>query len=184
MSNKEKIRKKYFIRRKKKYFKVGKEFFAPFLNLLKMKFKFKKKKIAIYYPTNYELDILKIFDVEYLKKCDFLLPVIIDEKIIDFYKWRKNEVLNVNRYGILEPEKTKIYIPDIILVPLLAFDQKKNRLGYGNGFYDRYLNKSIKLQKNILTIGVAFSFQKYHNLPINDNDVKLDYIITEKGIIK
>ena len=56
-------------------------------------------------------------------------------------------------------------------------------MGYGNGFYDRYLNKSIKLQKNILTIGVAFSFQKYHNLPINDNDVKLDYIITEKGII-
>ena len=93
----------------------------------------------------------------------------------------KKDVLFVNKYGILEPLKSKKIIPDIILVPLLAFDKNKNRLGYGKGFYDKYLKKMIK-KKKILTVGVAFSFQKYHKLPTNNKDVKLDYILTEKGI--
>ena len=65
---------------------------------------------------------------------------------------------------------------------MLAFDKSKYRLGYGKGCYDRYLNKYLKHFKNILTVGVAFSFQRHHKLPINTNDVKLDFIITEKGI--
>ena len=69
-----------------------------------------------------------------------------------------------------------------MLVPLLAYDNKKNRLGYGKGFYDRYLKKYLKKYKNILTIGIAFSFQKHHKLPVFNNDVKLNYILTEKGI--
>ena len=69
------------------------------------------------------------------------------------------------------------------MVPLLAFDETKNRVGYGKGFYDKYLNKYLKSKKKILTVGVAFSFQKYNKLPVNDNDFKLDYVITEKGII-
>ena len=75
----------------------------------------------------------------------------------------------------------KQIIPDIILVPLLVFDKAKYRLGYGKGFYDRYLNKYLKKFKNILTVGVAFSFQKYHKLPVNNRDVKLNFILTEKG---
>ena len=94
----------------------------------------------------------------------------------------KNDVLFVNKFGILEPAKAQSNVPNIILVPLLAFDKNKYRLGYGKGFYDRYLNKYLKRFKNILTVGVAFSFQKHHNLPVNQNDVKLDLIITEKGI--
>ena len=65
---------------------------------------------------------------------------------------------------------------------MLAFDTNKNRLGYGKGFYDKYLNKYLRLNKKILTVGVAFSFQKYHKLPTNNKDVKLDFILTEKGI--
>ena len=69
-----------------------------------------------------------------------------------------------------------------MLIPILAFDRNKYRLGYGKGFYDRYLNKYLRKFKNILTVGVAFSFQKYHKLPNDKNDVKLNYILTEKGI--
>ena len=69
-----------------------------------------------------------------------------------------------------------------MLIPILAFDKYKYRLGYGKGFYDRYLNKYLKKFKNIVTVGVAFSFQKHHKLPRDINDVKLDYILTEKGI--
>ena len=101
---------------------------------------------------------------------------------MNFFSWKKNDVLFVNEFGILEPAKTQIKVPEIILVPVLAFDKNKYRLGYGKGFYDRYLNRYLKQFKNILTVGVAFSFQRHHKLPINQNDVKLDFIITEKGI--
>ena len=64
--------------------------------------------------------------------------------MMNFYKWKKKDILTINKYGIPEPVKSKIIIPDIILVPLLAYDKKKNRLGYGKGYYDRYLRKFIK----------------------------------------
>ena len=91
-------------------------------------------------------------------------------------------MLLVTKFVIFVPNKTKFKIPNLILLPILAFDRNKYRLGYGKGFYDRYLNKYLKKISNILTVGVAFSFQKHHKLPIDKNDVKLDYILTEKGI--
>ena len=104
----------------------------------------------------------------------------------DFFKittiTKKNDVLFVNKFGMLEPAKTQAKIPDIMLIPILAYDKRKYRLGYGKGFYDRYLNKCLKQFKNIITVGVAFSFQRHHKLPNSQSDVKLNFIITEKGI--
>ena len=105
-------------------------------------------------------------------------------KIIHFSKWKKNEVLTVNKFGMLEPTKSKIRIPNLMLVPLLVFDKGKYRLGYGKGFYDRYLSSLLKKFNKILTVGVAFSFQRYDKLPISSYDVKLDFILTEKGLMK
>ena len=102
---------------------------------------------------------------------------------MNFYKWKRNDLLNLNKFGIPEPVNSKKMLPSVILIPLLAFDKAKNRLGYGGGFYDKFLSRYIKINKNILTIGVAFSFQKYNNLPVNNRDFKLKYVITEKGII-
>ena len=93
--------------------------------------------------------------------------------------------LKINDLGISEPEKGIKISPeqiDVIFLPLLAWDKSGNRLGYGKGFYDRYLNKYSRRLKNILTVGVAFSFQRHHKLPKNKNDFKLDFIITDKGI--
>ena len=64
----------------------------------------------------------------------------------------------------------------------MAFDTELNRLGYGGGFYDRYIQKISKIKK-ILKVGLAFSFQKLKTIPINKYDKKLDIIITEKEII-
>ena len=83
----------------------------------------------------------------------------------------------------MEPIKSLKVEPSVILVPLIAFDKNKNRIGYGKGYYDKTLNKYSNLNKRVLSIGVAFSFQKYNKIPINNKDFKLDYIITEKGII-
>jgi 5-formyltetrahydrofolate cyclo-ligase len=182
MQQKKLIRIKYYRLRKKKYYEIKKDFFNPFVNLIKLKFKKNKIKLAIYYPASFELNIIKLLDFNYISRQKILLPIIEENNLMKFFSWKKNEVLKVNKYGMLEPIKSKPIIPEVMLVPLLVFDKNKYRLGYGKGFYDRYLNKYLKKFKNILTIGVAFSFQKHHKLPINNQDVKLNYILTEKGI--
>ncbi len=182
MEQKKILREKYYRLRKKKYFEIDKEFFSPLIRLIKTKFKKRLLKLALYYPSNFEVNVLKFLEYDYMKNQNVLIPSIKGLNDMNFHQWKKNEILFVNKFGILEPVKTKIIIPNIVLVPILAFDKQKYRLGYGKGFYDRYLNKYLKNFKNIITVGVAFSFQKHHKLPTDKNDVKLDYILTEKGI--
>ena len=79
-------------------------------------------------------------------------------------------------------QKKKIY-PDVLLVPLVAFDANLNRLGYGGGYYDRIIQK-LENKKKILKIGLAFSFQRVKKVPIFKYDKKLDYILTEKLTLK
>ena len=148
----------------------------------RLRFKTRPIKIALYYPSNFELNVLKLLKFNYILAKDILLPVIDKNNLMDFFSWKKNDVLLINKFGMLEPVKSQAKVPDVMLVPILAYDKNKYRLGYGKGYYDRYLNKYLNQFNNILTVGVAFSFQKHHKLPIIRNDVKLDFVITEKGI--
>ena len=102
-----------------------------------------------------------------------------------FYQsWTLEDPLYVNKFGILEPKKlNKNVIPDLVMVPLVAFDNKFNRIGYGKGYYDRNLEKIKKIKKRSIFLGIAYSFQKCRNIPVNKHDFKLDYIFTERGII-
>ncbi|MDC2987471.1 5-formyltetrahydrofolate cyclo-ligase [Candidatus Pelagibacter bacterium] len=184
MSLKNKLRKKYYLLRKKRYFEIDEKFFFPLIKFLKLKFKKKTFKLALYYPSNFELNVLKILENPYIFNKHTLLPIIGENYKMNFFSWKKNEVLLINKYGILEPIKSRVKVPEVILVPILVFDKFKFRIGYGKGFYDRYLTKIIKKYKKILTVGVAFSFQRYHKLPISKNDVKLDLILTDKGLIE
>ena len=103
---------------------------------------------------------------------------------MNFKLWSFKEPLYVNNFGILEPNNSKKeIIPDLILVPLVAFDNQLNRIGYGKGYYDRSLEKIKKINKNTISLGIAYSFQRIKNIPINKHDFKLDYIFTERGII-
>ena len=140
---------------------------------------FKAKIFGGYYPYNFEVDVLQILNKLENKKYKISLPKIKNNSSMDFFNWSKNDPLIINKFGIPEPITNKIIYPDVLLVPLVAFDSKFNRLGYGGGFYDRYL-KRIKRIKNILTIGLAYSFQEVKSIPINNYDIKLDFIITEK----
>ena len=77
------------------------------------------------------------------------LPVISRNNSMDFYIWSFNDPLIINEKGIPEPyKKLKVY-PDVMIVPLVAFDKNKFRLGYGGGYYDRYINSISKIKKNI-----------------------------------
>ena len=109
------------------------------------------------------------------------LPKINKNFEMNFFTWSTKSPLSINNYGIPEPISNKIKYPDILLVPLLAYDKRLNRIGYGGGFYDRYI-KRIKRIKKIITIGLAYPFQKIKNVPINEHDICLDFIITGKKI--
>ena len=100
-----------------------------------------------------------------------------------FVKCSLNNPFKINKYGIPEPAKGKIVFPDILLVPLVAFDSKLNRIGYGKGYYDRILGRLKGKNKKMIAIGVAYSFQKCTYIPTNKYDFKLDYIFTDRGII-
>jgi len=183
MQIKDQLRKKYFLIRRKKYFKIKPSFFNPLIKLIKKKYKKKYVSLSSYYPASFEVNTIKLFETTFINKLKIFLPVVKENNSMHFYEWEKNDVLKINQFGMLEPALlSRHIIPDIMLVPLLAYDNQNNRLGYGGGFYDRYLNKYLKTHNNILTIGIAFSFQKHHKLPVSNNDVKLNYILTEKGI--
>ena len=178
---KAKLRKKFLKIRKLKNKKNIQIEFDKVFNLIN-KQNILIKVIGGYFPVNYEVNDLNILKKFNKKKYQISLPVIKKKFEMDFYKWSFNEPLKINMYGIPEPEKIKLIYPDVILVPLVAFDKKLNRLGYGGGYYDRLIKK-LSEKKNILKIGLALSTQKINNVPINEYDKKLDYIVTDKYII-
>jgi 5-formyltetrahydrofolate cyclo-ligase len=178
MQQKISIRKKALVNRKKKYFEISPQFFYPLIKLLKRS---SSTILSLYYPSNYEVNVLNLFQLIKKIKIKTLLPITRSNNKMNFVEWQYSDPLKVNKFGMLEPcLKKKSLVPDFMLVPLLAFDNDNNRLGYGKGFYDKFLEKKNK----ITTIGVAFSFQKYNKLPLSNLDIKLDYILTEKGIKK
>ena len=174
--NKSEIRKKILKVRKRNVFKDIKVNWSHIYHILKKK-KVSRRVVGGYYPYNYEVDAIKILKQFEKKKYQISLPKIKNEYQMDFFQWSTKDPLTVNKFGIPEPTSNKILYPSIILVPLVAFDKYLNRVGYGGGFYDRYIKK-IKQNKKILTIGLAYSFQEVKKIPTNKYDKKLDYILT------
>lgn len=113
-------------------------------------------------------------------------PKVLSPGIMEFYKITSLEDVILGYRNIPEPKTTKVPYQDenlsktLMIMPLVGFDNHKNRLGYGGGFYDRYLQRFPELHR----IGLGFECQRYEeHLPIEDTDQKPDYIITEKRII-
>ncbi len=180
--NKHKLRSKILKIRKKnsnKNLEIDLNKFFSFLKINELKF----KNIGGYFPSNFEIDDLKILEMMEKKNFNVSLPVIKKNYQMNFLKWSRNDPLKVNKFGILEPLSAKIIIPDILLIPLVSFDSELNRLGYGGGYYDRYIEKIERIKK-VIKIGLAFSNQKIKKVPTNKFDKKLDIIITEKEILQ
>ena len=179
---KSKIRKKILEIRKKKNSKNIKLSLLKIFKEIKKNIS-KKKIIGGYYPVNFEIDILKFLEKLEDKGLQLCLPVVKKNKEMDFYSWSTKNLLKLNKFGIPEPEQIKKVLPEIILVPLVAFDDRLYRIGYGGGYYDRYIDK-LPNKKNLLKIGIAHSCQKINRVPINKYDKKLDIIITEKYVLR
>ena len=159
--------------------KINSDKFFSFLKINK----FNLKNLGGYYPSNFEIDDLEILRLLEKKNIKISLPIIKKNKQMNFFKWSNDDPLKINKYGIPEPILLNMTYPDILLVPLVGFDNGLNRLGYGGGFYDRYIEKIEKIKK-VIKIGLAFSYQKLKRVPTNQHDKKLDFIITEKEILK
>ena len=179
---KSKLRKKILKVRQKLNTKNIQLNFNQIVKILKRE-KITNKIIGGYYPVNFEIDDLTLLKKFKKNKFNISLPVIKKNFQMDFYSWSFSEPLKINKYGIPEPENKNIVYPDVLLVPLVAFDKNLNRLGYGGGYYDRLIEKLSK-KKNIIKIGLAFSIQEIDKVPINMYDQKLDYIVTNKHTIK
>ena len=175
---KSEIRKRILRIRKNYKIKNQKIDFQEILNILKER-KIKKKIVGGYYPYNYEIDSIHILEKFEKRKYKISLPKIRKNSQMDFFQWSLNDPLIINKYGIPEPISKKIQHPNILLVPLVAYDEDLNRLGYGGGFYDRYIKK-IKKKKDVIIIGFSYSFQKIKQIKINKHDIKLDFVLTNK----
>ena len=147
------------------------------------------KEVGLYYPIFNEISPL-VF-IKYFKDNNITtaLPVVdINSNSMVFKKWFKKEKLQKSHIGTYEPLLTnKTIFPQIIVVPMLTFDRKLNRLGYGAGYYDKLISTIKryfdKKQKNFITIGLAYSEQETKSIPYESHDQKLDFIVTEKEIL-
>ena len=111
-----------------------------------------------------------------------LVPITRNEiELADFPGW---DNLQLAQFGVPEPihPKRSSVVPEIIIVPGLAFDQRGHRLGYGKGYYDRLL-KGLDRGKT-MRIGIAFDFQLMDRIPTTRDDEKMDRIVTEKRVVK
>jgi len=140
--------------------------------------------VGSYVDYNFELSTNSLNKYLIEKNINICLPKINSQsKEINFFKFSTGTKLIKNKYNILEPEVTnEIIFPKLVLVPLLAFNESGFRLGYGGGFYDKYF--SSQEEKDIIKVGLGFSFQKVNEIPIENHDQKLDWILTESYLYK
>lgn len=137
------------------------------------------KIVAAYYPKKTEANTLKIIEwLRGLNYCIALPKVQNESKVLNFIKWNGGSLIKSN-LDICEPAEGDIVTPNVIILPLLGFDNSGSRLGYGGGYYDATLNY-LQKQQTIIKIGLAFGFQEFSYIPQNEFDVKLDAVVTEK----
>ena len=112
------------------------------------------------------------------------LPVTVERaRPLRFQAWRPGEALATGRYGIREPLPSACDVsPDVLFVPLAAYDRRGFRLGYGAGYYDSSL-EALRRQKTVVAVGVAFSIQEVESVPTESHDQRLDAVITEQGLM-
>ncbi|MFC4308338.1 5-formyltetrahydrofolate cyclo-ligase [Steroidobacter flavus] len=150
-----------------------------------------QQRIAVYFAYGHEADLRYVIDVARRRGCLLYLPVITDfrHSRMRFVRYRTDSVMRVNRYGIAEPdprhaEVISVRRLDLILLPLVAFDERGWRLGSGAGFYDRSLHhlREGRRWRRPTLIGVGYECQRVARLQPDRWDVPLDGIVTERGL--
>ena len=156
-----------------------------FKNLYKVLFSYNQVlTISAFLPIGDEFDLHSIMIDLWEAKRRCVLPVVIDKSSpLIFREWRPNAGIVEGPFNTRHPNEDAIEIdPDILLVPLLAFDQNGSRLGWGGGYYDRTIARLRKIKQKLKVIGVGLEVQEVGYVPQNKFDQPLDMIITEREV--
>jgi len=148
----------------------------------------KSKKIMFYVSFNNEVSTIDIIKELLMKKeKTIIVPYVLKKNpILQLSELRNINELEPKTFGISEPKENYIrefnYKKlDIIILPGIAFDQNGHRIGYGYGYYDRFLKK---LDKNVIKIGFAFDFQLVEKIHEERHDVPVDIVVTDRRVLK
>ena len=142
--------------------------------------------IAGYWPVHGEIHVLPLLVQLQHKGYACALPQMGQKNMpLVFRSWNEKTPMRTNAYQIKEPDpaKSPIVRPDVLIVPMLAFDAAGHRLGYGMGFYDATL-RQLKAQGPVLAVGVAYDVQKVEKVPAESTECLMDIIVTDKKTYK
>ncbi len=141
--------------------------------------------ISGYAPIQSEIDPTALMEKLKSRGAQLCLPVMADDgDPLEFRAWSPGDELNIGKFDVEEPLPTaKPMTPEIVLVPLLAFDKKGRRLGYGGGFYDRTLKALRAADPHVCAVGIGYAAQQIAKVPTDSGDQSLDWVLTETGAI-
>ncbi|MCF6306148.1 MAG: 5-formyltetrahydrofolate cyclo-ligase [Rhodobacteraceae bacterium] len=138
--------------------------------------------VAGYMPIRTEIDVLHAMRILHLRGVSLCVPVIIGPgQPLKFRQWTPDCPMETGPFGASVPVSGDWLLPDLVLCPLVAFDDHGHRLGYGGGFYDRSLAE-IRGQKPVTALGYAYAAQHTASLPNEPTDQPLDGMVTENGV--
>ena len=142
--------------------------------------------MSAYWPLSGELDPRPALLAAIKLGATGALPRTVGaDRPLDFHIWKEDDPLIEGRFKVMEPDPASPTArPNTLLVPLLAFDRERRRLGYGKGHYDRTLQGLRDADPDLQAIGVAFSVQEVEAVPVDTYDQTLDMVITEKNVYK
>lgn len=142
------------------------------------------RTVAGYWPINTEFDSRPLMTRLSASGVGLALPVTQAGGRLVFRAWRPGDGLADGPFGTRHPPaEAAPVVPDLLLVPLLAFDRRGGRLGYGGGYYDRALAE-LRAAGRVIAVGLAFSAQERADLPRQAHDQALDWVVTEQGILE
>ncbi|MFZ0693658.1 MAG: 5-formyltetrahydrofolate cyclo-ligase [Alphaproteobacteria bacterium] len=142
------------------------------------------ESVSGYWPVKEEIDVKPLLHVLHKRGHLCGLPVIVAKHTPLLFKhWDPERPLIEGRWGIpVPPDDSAEMIPELLLVPLLAFDAQGNRLGYGAGFYDRTISKlRSRARRRPLAVGIAYAAQEVDRVPCDETDERLDWVVTEQS---
>ncbi len=139
--------------------------------------------LAGYWPLEGEIDPVPLMEALAARGHILALPAVTETGgILEFRRWTPGESLEGGPHGTRHPAAAPAVTPNALLVPLLAFDRRGFRLGYGGGYYDRTLG-DLRRNGEAFTVGLAFAAQEVESVPTDPWDIPLDLIATEQGVI-
>ena len=186
VNNKSELRNKYSFMRKSLSIKQIEESSLSISNKLFKIPIWNKKFYHIFLTSKKKKELNTKFILDFLvkKNKSVVVPKMIDKNSLEHVLLTEKTVLKENSFGILEPfsQNDKIVEPnilDVVIIPLIIFDLNGNRVGYGKGYYDRFLKTC---RKDIIKIGISFFEPVDSIIDVSKNDVSLDYAITSNSI--